>query len=298
MLREPTMVPNIHDKIEEHWRAVYADMHREPPPRNGFHEMLLELETEARGTTTDGLQPQLGIFEFGLEWLAYVHVALGKRDELGPAHEDARAAWALIGAAVSFGLSIRSLCMNGFDTPGRALLRTYVETLFLCIALLHDRSLAKAYIAAEDDAQVKNFWHRSASPKNLHERIIMIEKRLGLEDAVVQSLAQWRQGEYEMLSQSSHLSYLAAVLTAVCPKLGEGETYAPGILGLASDHSLRTISYAARSTWYFSRMSNSQLLGKDSSQSLIVLDKENEWHQRMVAGRDTLSAVILEHWES
>jgi len=271
------MVTSVYDEIEERWRAVFADMHRDPPPRDDFRELLLKAEVEARSKTAVGLQPQLGIFEFGLEWLAYVHVALTSKDGLGPASKDASAAWALIGAAVSFGVSIRSLCMSGFDTPGRALLRTYVETLFLCIALLHDRSLARAYVSADGDTQVKNFWHKSASPKNLHERIIAIEKRIGFDDEMIQSLTRWRLEEYEILSQSSHLSYLAAAFTAVCPKLGDGETCAPAILGLASELSVRTISYAASSTWYFSRMSNDRLLCRDSYQSLIVLDAENEW---------------------
>jgi hypothetical protein len=259
--------------------------------------MLLEAEAEARSKTTNVLQPQLGIFEFGLEWLAYVHVALSKQGELGPIHQEARAAWALIGSAVSFGLSIRSLLLTGFDTPARALLRTYVETLFLCIALLHDRNLAKAYVAAETDEQVKDFWHTSASPKKLHERIIAIENETGLGDDIVQSMTQWRRQEYEILSQSSHLSYVAAVLTAVTQKLGEKGRYAPSFLGLASEGSPRTIFYAAASTWYFSRMSHDKLLGYDAAEALIVLDKENEWHQRLVAGRDTLSVVTLSHWK-
>jgi hypothetical protein len=288
---------NIYDEIEASWRGVYADMHREPSSRSGFHEMLLEAEAEARSKTTNVLQPQLGIFEFGLEWLAYVHVALSKQGELGPIHQEARAAWALIGSAVSFGLSIRSLLLTGFDTPARALLRTYVETLFLCIALLHDRNLATAYVAAETDEQVKDFWHTSASPKKLHERIIAIENETGLGDDIVQSMTQWRRQEYEILSQSSHLSYVAAVLTAVTQKLGEKGRYAPSFLGLASEGSPRTIFYAAASTWYFSRMSHDKLLGYDAAEALIVLDKENEWHQRLVAGRDTLSVVTLSHWK-
>ena len=287
----------IYDEIEESWRGVYADMHREPSSRSGFHEMLLESEAEARSKTTDALQPQLGIFEFGLEWLAYVHILLSKQSELGPVHNEARAAWALVGSASSFGLSIRSLLLNGFDTPARALLRTYVETLFLCIVLLHDRSLARAFVAAETDEQVKNFWHTSASPKKLHERIIAIENKIGLEADIVQSMTQWRREEYEILSQSSHLSYLAAVLTAVSPKLGENENYVPSFLGLASEHLPRTIFYAAASTWYFSRMSHDKLLGYDAAEALVLLDKENEWHQRFIAGRDTLSAVTLIHWK-
>jgi hypothetical protein len=250
-----------------------------------------------RSETTDALQPQLGIFEFGLEWLAGVHVLLSKT-EAGPISSEARAAWALTASAVSFGLSIRSLLLNGFDTPARALLRTYVETLFLCIALLHDRSLATAFAAAESDEVVKNFWHTSASPKRLHERIIAIEKKIGFEKDMIREMTEWRRQEYEILSQSSHLSFVAAVMTTLAPKLGEKESLVPGFMGLASANLPRTLFYAAATTWYFSRMSHTKLLGYDLCDALVVLDKENEWHQRFVAGRDTLSAVVLANWKN
>jgi hypothetical protein len=288
---------HIYDEIEASWRDVYADMHREPSSRSGFDKMLLEIEAEVRAKTTDELQPHLGIFEFGLEWLAYVHVLLGKPDELGPIGEEARAPWALVGSAVSFGLSIRTLLLNGFDTPARALLRTYVETLFLCIVLLHDRGLAAAYAAAQGDEEVKNFWHTSASPKRLHERIIAIEKKIGFEKDIVHSMTEWRREEYKILSQSSHLSYIAAVLTAVSPKLREKEKYVPSMMGLASEYLPRTLFYAAATTWYFSRMSHTKILGYNLDEALVVVDKENEWHQRFVAGRDTLSTVMLNHWK-
>jgi hypothetical protein len=45
-------------------------------------------------------------------------------------------------------------------------------------------------------------------------------------------------------------------------------------------------------------MSNPVLLGKDRTKCAIVLDKENKWHQMMVAARDTLCDVTLKHWKA
>ncbi|NGN43501.1 hypothetical protein G6N74_20735 [Mesorhizobium sp. CGMCC 1.15528] len=271
-------------------------MHRNPSPRDGFNELLLEAETEARAATTTALQPHLAIFEFGLEFLSYVHIALSSTEGHGPSSEHTRAAWALTGSAVSFGVSVRTLVISGLDTPARAILRTYVEALLLCTVVLHDPALGKAYVAADTDARVKDFWHSTASPKRLHERIIAIEKKIGFDTEMIDAMTKWRREEYEILSQSSHLSYLAAALTVVSGKLGKGDEYAPAIFGLASTHSPRTIFYAAAATWYFSRVSNPVLLGKEAGKCAIVLDKENEWHQRMVAARDTLSDVMRKHW--
>ncbi|CDX49093.1 conserved hypothetical protein [Mesorhizobium plurifarium] len=297
-MSEPIPKRNIYDEIEERWRLVYTDMHRDPSPRHGFSDLLQEAEIEARAKTTTALQPHLAIFEFGLEFLSYVHVALSSTDGPGPSNEDVRAPWALVGSAVSFGVSIRSLVISGLDTPARALLRTYAETLLLCIAILHDLTLGQAYVAADTDAKIKDFWHSVASPKRLHERIIGIEKKIGLDDETVDGMMKWRRNEYEVLSQSSHLSYLAAALTAVSLKLDDEDIFAPAIFGLASAHSPRTIFYAAATTWHFSRLSNPVLLGKEAAKCAIVLDKENDWHQRMVAARDTLSDMTLKHWPS
>ena len=78
---------------------------------------------------------------------------------------------------------------------------------------------------------------------------------------------------------------------------GALQNLVPGFMGLASANLPRTLFYAAATTWYFSRMSHTMLLGCDLDDALVVLDKENDWHQRLIAGRDTLSAVVLAHWK-
>lgn len=296
MLSDSVSRASIYEEIEERWRTTYADMHRIPSPRDGFDKLLQEAETEARAITTTALQPHLAIFEFGLEFLSYVHIALSSNNQIGPSDEDTRAAWALTGSAVSFGVSIRSLVISGLDTPARALLRTYVEALLLCVAILHDPALGKAYVAADTDTQIKNFWHSVASPKRLHERIIAIERKIGFGQEIIDSMTRWRLEEYEILSQSSHLSYRAAALTTLSQKLEDREAIAPALFGLASAYSPRTVHYAAATAWYFSRLSNPVLLGKRTGECVIVLDKENEWHQRMVAARDTLSDIMIKYW--
>jgi hypothetical protein len=284
---------NIYDKIDSHWRAGHERIEIDAPPWGTFLEFLTKLETETQSKTVEGLQPALGIFELSLEWLSYAHVTLSSKKGHFSCSEDARVPWALIGAAVSFGLGIRRLSLSGLDTPARALLRTYVETLLLCIVALHDSSVCEAFIKAEADSDVKNFWHKIASPKNLHERVIQIEREKGIEESAIAEWKSWRRQEYEVLSQSSHLSYVAAFLTTLCPKLDDEETFVPGLFGQPNANSLRTVSYAAATTWYFSRMSMSKILGKDKDKCLIVLDAENEWHQRLFISHEALSAVFL-----
>ena len=288
---------DIYAEIEREWLRHYKKIGCKIPSRQEFNDVCMESQATSLGEASRGLQPWLGILEFCIEWLSYVHIALDFKDGANDRGACHRVAWALTGAAVSFGLSLRSLCLSGFDTPARALLRSYVEALLLCLAALHDESLAKAYADAEDDADVKNFWHTVASPKNLHNRIVQIEKDSGLDSETVKIMMEYRQQEYEVLSQSAHLSYVASCLTAMAPALGKTDKLGVAIFGLATSNSLRTTQYAAMTAWYFSRFAFNPILGHDSSNCLLVVEYENDWHQRMVIGRDVLSHVTLGHWK-
>ena len=74
-----------------------------------------------RKAASRGLQPWLGLFEFGLEWLSYIHIALdaGVKSDAKDSLPTNLVAYALTGSGVSFGLALRSLCLSGFDTPAR-----------------------------------------------------------------------------------------------------------------------------------------------------------------------------------
>jgi hypothetical protein len=287
---------DIYAEIEREWRVHYDRIPGGAPSRTEFSDLCAEQESKNRSEAAGGLQPWLGILELGIEWLTYVHLALDSKDgneQQGTRHS---VAWALTGSAVSFGLSLRSLCLSGFDTPARALLRSYVEVLLLCLAALHDENLAQAYKDAEDDAKVKTFWHTTASPKNLHGRIIQIEKSSGLDRRIIDSMTTFRRQEYEILSQSAHLSYVASYLASIAPVLGDADQFRPAIFGLATENSVRTVHYAATTTWYFSGIGYDLILGRDSSKSLLVFDKESEWQRRIAVGRAVLLNVFRKYW--
>jgi hypothetical protein len=287
----------IYEEIEAAWAKVYEDIRRGQDERGTFTEFLADEEKEARTKAVVDLQPWLAIFELGIEWLSYVHVALTNNLEGKSGDRRYLTTWSLVGSAASFGLSVRLLCISGFDTPARALSRSYTEALLLCLAALDDEQIATAFVKSQTDEDIKNFWHSTASPKNLHKRIIEIERRSGLSSADVEEMTAWRREEYEILSQSSHLSYLASVLTSRTTPLGEGEDkLAIGIWGMASEHSHRTIFYAAATTWHFSRYSYRHLIGKQPSEGLLTLDREDEWQRKIVLGRDVLQNLVEAHW--
>ncbi len=111
-------------------------------------------------------------------------------------------------------------------------------------------------------------------------------------------MTQWRRQEYEVLSQSSHLSYAASALTCRTLPLGEGEERLQiGIWGEASQASHRTIFYAAAMTWHFSRYSYAHLIGRQQSDGLLTLDRSDEWQRKIVLGREVLCELVLAHWK-
>ncbi len=286
---------DIYEEIEREWVEHYPNSGENPPPRTEFGDLCAAQETKVRGQTSDGLQPWLGILEVGIEWLTSIHVALDTENGVNRQRPCHRVTWSLVGAAVSFGLSLRTLCLSGFDTPARALLRSYVDALLLCLAVLHDEDLAQAYMDAQDDAQVKTFWHKRASPKNLHSLIIKIEKTTGFDQETIAAMTEYRRGEYEILSQSAHLSYAVSRLTSMAPVLGDPDTLRHAILGLATENSLHTLHYAAATTWYFSRLGYSLILGRDKC--LLTFDKESDWQRKIAVGREVISSITMRHWE-
>lgn len=287
----------IESEIEELRRACYARAMREPPPQSDWKRTQRQLWAENESRASELLQPSLAILELGLDWLANVHLALNNEDDIGPRSPNFRVPWALSGAASAFGWSLRQACLTGFDTPARALLRTYVESLFLCLAVLYDKRLGEAYATADTDAKVVDFWHSHASPKNLHRRIVEIERTLGFDEELVTELTGWRRQEYEVLSQSSHLSYLAAGMTCLPASIEDSEMHRIGIFGRASANSHRTIGYAARTAWYFSRLAYHKILGPVANdETLLIVDKEDVNHQSLVVGWEVLSTLTRRHW--
>ena len=289
----------IYQEIERAWTTAYDGIERLPDERGVFNEFISGVEEESRTTAIVELQPWLAIFELGIEWLSYVHVALTNSldDRKGVMGDRYLAAWSLAGSAVSFGLSTRLMCISGFDTPAKALLRTYAEALLLCLAILNDKAMAKVFVSSDDDADIKNFWHSMASPKNLHMRIMEIEKNSGLSTKDVESMMAWRRQEYEILSQSSHLSYPASVFTSRTVALGQGDDVARiAVWGQASESSKRTMFYASATTWHFSRYCYQYLIGRKPTEALLVLDKNDEWQRKIVLGRDVLAHLVSAHW--
>ena len=282
---------DIYQEIKREWMALHQGMPSETPERAElFSELCGALETEYRRHAIDRLQPWLGIFEFGIEWLTYVHMGLDTQhsNHDRPYH---RVASALTGSAVSFGYSLRTLCLSGFVTPALTLLRTYDEALLLCLAALYDEDFAHAYQNAQNAEQARKFWDEHASPTRLQRRMTQLEQKMGLDRESIGGMAKYRAERQSRLSQSAHLSYDAAGLTAaVEPTLSDDDRFRSGILKFNAEVCQGTILSAAFTTWYFSRLAPLQWLPG--------FDRESDWQRRIAIAKQVLSTISLRHFES
>jgi len=286
----------VEDELDALWAANQARLGLSPSRRTLLRQVRLETQQTAQTQGFAALQPWLSIFEVAIDWLTNLHLALNEGKTGPPTDPEAQAPWAIIGAATVFGQALQNSCLLGFDTPAKAQLRTYVEALLLCTAILHDESLGVAYCCASNDETVKNFWHKQASPKRLHMRIIEIEKKLGFPPAIVEGLMEWRRREYEVLSQSSHLSILGATMTCLRPELNTPETLRLGIFGGPTLNSRRTLQYAVGISYHFGRLISGQLAAGSSSRSAARLQKESNLTARLAeTGFAVLSEATTRH---
>lgn len=286
----------IEDELEALWVASQTHSGLSPSSRTLLRQVRLETQQAAQSHGLSALQPWLSIFEVAIDWLSNLHLALNEGKAGPPTAPEEQAPWALIGAASVFGQALQNSCVLGFDTPAKAQLRTYVEALLLCTAMLHDESLGVAYHSANNDETIKKFWHEQASPKRLHMRILEIERQLGFAPDIVKGLMEWRRKEYEVLSQASHLSIVGATLTCLRPDLDTPETLRVGIFGGPTLHSCRTLQYAVGISYHCGRLISGQLAAGSSCRFAARLQKESNLTARLAeTGFTVLSEAVMRH---
>jgi hypothetical protein len=250
---------------------------------------------DAHGT----LGPWFPLFELGLLWLTSTNIALGSgKDVVIPEQRNLQPAWALIGTAASYGTAIRNLVLIGLDSPARSLLRTFTETLFLCMAVLDDPDLAEQYRGAESDEAVKNFWHSVATPRNLHRRVIEIERKMGLDEPTIKEFAEWHKTEHSIFSQAVHPSFVGSVLT-VLSAAKDVNTHHFGVLGGVGVDCDRVVRFAALTTWYFSILGGMYLFDSLPTRAAMFTPKEdNPLHQANLIAREVLIEVTMVVWRN
>ncbi len=289
---------SIKNEINELWNHFIKKAQIESPYDNDFKKTILEGEKKAEKEVIAKLDPWLLILEEGIQWLANLNATLDVALKENGGNDDLRVPWALTGAACVQSVAIRRLVLSGLDSPARTILRSLDEHLMVCIVTLANKELRKGFSVPDSPEEARVFWHKQLSSKKIQSHLDEIEKTIGFDAKTRTEFNEFRKQEKAINSLAVHPSYVASALTAMPICLDESETLKPGILGCASELSVRTLDYASKAIWYFSRVGFLLLFEPFSGQApLFRLNFQDEMNQVVVIGREIFSKLVIKYWE-
>ena len=280
------------------WEGYFHDVMRKCQYEKNFGKFIRQQEARAEKEAIAYLQPWLQILEESIQWLANLAGILDRLVDENCTSNSLRIAMVLVGASCAHAVALRRLVLSGLDSSARAILRSLDEHLMACIVLLHDRDLANAFQRAQDIQDASEFWYRNLKTKALNKRLNKIERELDLAAETSQEIREWREEEIKTYSQDIHPSYVAAALAMKTICASKPNEHGISILGRASAASERTLNYACKTIWYFSRLGFLFLFNEyNELPPYIELVKEDEMHQMVVIGSDVINELNKKYWE-
>jgi hypothetical protein len=241
------------------------------------------------------LQPWLYIFDQGILWLTMLCFAFEEGRK--PSTKNTIPIEFLIGTACVQANSIRMLCVQGFDLPAKAVLRTFLETLLTCVILIHDEDLRKRYKEAQLSYDSWRFWNKHFREKKLLAKIREIFLEHGVSDEIITEFTDWIKDEFRTTSQAIHPTYVAAAF-ATRPFPLVGEIISLGIFGAPTVFSHRTLSVASRFLWFFSMVASGLLLTplKGKRKPLLKLRKRTDTSKLFATSYSIFWKLVQDHW--
>jgi hypothetical protein len=294
----------IQKEISQLWDEAFEKLLKESieiPWDRKFLNLLNKRENQARKEAVKHLEPWISILNEGIQWLAQLHVALSlARSGDFEKDKEILVPFALVGSACTHSVAIRRLILSGLNASAKVLLRTLIETLNVCIAVMDDIELANEFRAAQDFKIAKNFWNKKLSASKLNSIITKIEKSLDLDDEVMDGLTVWREETLSLCSQYVHPSYVASMFGAEPPSVLYPYNHSPGILGKTSITSLRTLPEVCKAIWYFSQIGIEVLMKFSKQQG----EGSSAWQAfqgdngaAVIIGREIYNKIISRYWD-
>jgi hypothetical protein len=294
----------IQKEISQLWDEAFAEPSKHSVRlawNRNFLDLLNECEENATKEALEHLEPWMSILNEGIQWLAQLHIALSLARS-GDFEKDKAmlVPFVLVGSACTHSVAIRRLILSGLDASAKVLLRTLIETLNVCIAVMDDIELANEFRAAQDFIIAKKFWHKKLSTSKLNSILTNIETSLDLDAEVMDYLKVCREETLSLCSQYVHPSYVASMFGAEPPSVSYPYNHSPGILGKTSITSLITLPEVCKAIWYFSRIGIEVLMKFADQQgegfpAWQAFQKDNT--NAFLIGREIYNKIILRHWD-
>jgi hypothetical protein len=200
----------------------------------------------------------------------------------------------MTGAACAQSLAVIRLCLLGLDSQARTLVRSLSETLNTTLVLLADRELADAFKAASDYDAARALWSRHFARGRLQALVDNIQEQHGMPEDIRGYVADWRAEEAAMASQTVHVSYIGAVMASMPRMLTDPSRHEPGIFGLPTTFSHRTLRTAAIETALFARPSYAMMfLG---GIPFYALNEAESFDSALQQGFEGLPRTVFHYW--
>ena len=279
------------------WQNHFKNVRRKCQYDSDFANIIKKCEKIAESEAIEHFQPWLQILDESIQWLANLTGILDRILDKNSSPE-LKTAWALVGASCAHAVALRRLILSGLDSTAKAVLRILDEHLITCIVLLHDSKLACDFQNAQDDHEANTFWYQNLNTKALRKHLYNIEKTMGIDSQTSAIFSDWRKNEIKVYSQSIHPSYLSSALAVntICPS--DLNNVKIAFLGQTSIMSQRTLEYACKIIFYFSRFGFLFLFNEINGHSAyITLNPDDEMQQIVVIGREVLLKINSKYWD-
>jgi len=206
--------------------------------------------------------------------------------------------WALTGTACSQAVAIRKLCILGLDGSARIILRSLIETLNICTAILFDPKLGKLYKEAQESVNANKIWNEHFRRHKMTQIIRTNMKTKVEEDELINFYLDWQEEELQLLNQSVHSSYIATALSSMAPSF-EKDFVISSIFGAPTIFSIKTIDVCSKAIWFFSLIGFTKLLKPiDNSSPRFVPDIKDDWTKICGATWHIFTRVIEKFWDA
>jgi hypothetical protein len=281
----------------ELWERYFREVRREQQYDHRFCEFLDNIRTEEENKAPSVFQPWLGLFEDSIQWLANLWGILHREFENDSNKSKLfLSTWSLVTASLNHAISVRLLVISGLDNPARGAVRALDEYLCTSIAILNQPELAKGFQQAQAPDEASQFWYENFNTKKLRKHLNSVEKEFRLKGHISFEFREWREEELSVFSQTIHPTYMAGCMVAGLTSVKDENS--AGIFGQLSASSERTLHYACKSIWYFSRFGFNIMFNEHKAlKPLISFDKEDEMQQMVIIGRNVLNELNQKYWE-
>lgn len=234
------MSSNASRAITQFW-AEYAGT--ELPTVDDWHKVA---ECDAADHKVDQLDAWTEIFDQILSWAIAHNFALQLTMTAGNGITEINKCRMSIGASIiSLSLSVRRLCLDGFDFPARQVVRCLREYIDVLSLLNLNTDLCGDFINGQDEISANKFWHKHIS-KGKAIKSINNNRRVIVGDNIISAIEQWRSQEDKMMAMASHPSYLSGITTLIPTFHRDPDSLHTftGFLGVKSTLCIRPLRYA------------------------------------------------------